>query len=97
MTHYCIVLLVFIGIVNISQQIAKNPSKRPGDWLTLKNRAYDDSIRSLQAQVKEQKKQDLRTDFESSTEKKILHGNIKMKVQAMTHATEYNLECRRQK
>lgn len=78
-------------------RIAKNPSKRPGDWLTLKNRAYDDSIRSLQEQVNERKKADLRTDFESSTEKKILAGNIRMKVQSMTHATEYNLECRRHK
>jgi len=77
--------------------IAKNPSKQPGDWLTLKNRAYDDQIRNLQAQVKDIKKQDLRTDFENSTEKRILQSNIKMKVKTMTQATEYNLECRRQK
>lgn len=77
--------------------IAKNPSKQPGDWLTLKNRAYDDKVRALSSQVHDLKKQDLRTDFETSTEKRILASNIKSKVKTMTQATEYNLECRRQK
>ena len=80
-----------------SQQIAKNPSSKPGDWLTLKNRAYDDSIKQLESQVREQKKQDLIADFETNTEKRIMVSNIKMKVKNMAYATQYDLEMRRQK
>jgi len=77
--------------------IAKNPSSKPGDWLTLKNRAYDDSIKQLESQVREQKKQDLIADFETNTEKRIMVSNIKMKVKNMAYATQYDLEMRRQK
>ena len=84
-------------LLNTLPQRAKNPLPQPPDWLTRKNRDYDDRVRDLEAQVKEQKKQDLRTDFETHTQKRIIAGNVKTKVKTLQQANEFNLECRRQK
>lgn len=76
---------------------AKNPLPQPPDWLTRKNRDYDDRVKDLEAQVKEQRKQDLRTDFETHSQKRIIASNVKREVKTLQQANEFNLECRRQK
>lgn len=84
-------------IFSLLYQKAKFPLKQPADWLTLKNRSYDDQLHNMQRQVNDQKRQDLLADFEASTERKILISNVKSRVKTLQQANEYELECRRQK
>ncbi|KAI8789300.1 cilia- and flagella-associated protein 53-like [Biomphalaria glabrata] len=76
---------------------AKMPSKRPPDWLVMKNRETEERIKALQFEVKDQHMRNIRTDFETSGDKKFLQLNIRSRIQSLTKANEYNLECRREK
>lgn len=81
----------------IYQQRARNPVKQPVDWLIRKNRDIDQRLHDMEVQVQEQKLRDLRTDFETCGERRILVTNIKSRVKTLLDANECTLECRREK
>ncbi|KAH9524685.1 hypothetical protein Btru_027525 [Bulinus truncatus] len=76
---------------------AKMPSKRPPDWLVMKNRETEARIKALEFEVKDQHMRNIRTDFETTGDKKLIQLNIKNRIEALSQANNYNLECRREK
>lgn len=81
----------------ISQQRAKNPIKQSRDRLIEKSRVAEDHVREITVKVKQQRKQDLHTDFETNCEKRFLASNVKNRVKTLIEANECSLECRREK
>ncbi|CAG5131035.1 unnamed protein product [Candidula unifasciata] len=76
---------------------ARNPLKKPADWFIRKNREVGERLHEMEIQVQEQKLRDIRTDFETSGERRILITNVKSHVKTLMDANECTLECRREK
>lgn len=65
------------------------------DWQLRKNNEIEAQFLDQEKQVKEERAKSLRTDFETLGERRVLYLNIKNRIKTLSEATEYNLECRR--
>ncbi|XP_059155375.1 cilia- and flagella-associated protein 53-like [Physella acuta] len=74
---------------------AKQPLKVSPDWQIRKNNEIAAQFIDKEKQVKEERAKSLRTDFETLGERRLLYLNIKNRIKNLSEATEYNLECRR--
>lgn len=77
--------------------IARAPGRQPPDKLLIERRMKEDQLQLAQELAKQTKIQDLRNDWERSTDRKLQANAIRRRVQTLLHETEFSLEARRER
>jgi len=77
--------------------IAKNPSKRPPDYLILENRKKEDALKEAQRLHVVNDFNDLKNEWERWTDKKIVLNNVRREVSNRMKVHDFSIEERRER
>jgi len=73
------------------------PGRQPSDKLLIERRMKEDQLAAAQELAKLTKMQDMRNDWEKSTDRKLQANAVRRRVRSLLHETELSLEARRQR